>query len=223
MKPTNSGRHMAPIDQIRNLTNQLSQLRAAKADLLSQKQTHSAEARAIGEQISAAGSRLETQIADFARNHAGLPNDPFPEEQEMERLKRQLLVILARARLLDPPIAQKQEQIEGLVKAVEEQWTQFGLSGLADVRQRFRDGIETMRELYIEQIAWIDAFRGFPGAKITVMLDLAHLVDPEGKIQPLDRDDLLFQGAWKRTDVGAEWHRYLAELRQEIDTATKGA
>lgn len=147
----------------------------AHPGLVSASEAATAEAAAITDGISrlrgSIGNR-ETEIASSAT--APLPEEPFPEEQEMARLERHLRIVRERARIQESTVAANVATLSDLRARLRSAWQDFAIATCKEQRARYRAAGIALRELYIEQMAYLRLFgniKAIPEAGGALVLD----------------------------------------------------
>jgi hypothetical protein len=147
-----------------------------------------------------------------------LPDSPFPEEDAVRALDRQIRVAKSRVKLVSERRAESRAHIGRLKVALRAEFCAFVTEQLADVRARYRAAALLLRNLYAEQVPWIEC-AGRLGLSVPT-LEASIIIDPEKKKAIFDaRDIVRVPDTWKA--ICGSLHKQLGGLLAEVTAATE--
>jgi hypothetical protein len=138
----------------------LREMRAVHAELVSQRMQVSAEVDALASQLSSATEALSMREREIAIAGTSLPDEPLPEENEVNRLKRHLRILQARVVEWDRKVAEDDQKLQSQARGVTDAWDELRASVDQMLYERWCAAALGMRDTWLLVIAFARCFSG---------------------------------------------------------------
>ena len=209
--------------EVRALLDKLRQARESGAVIAADL----AQAESVIAGLTVERGRLKSQLRASEKELASsgaLPDGPFPEESEIHDVNRQIRVAHSRVQSIAEKAAENRADIDQLKRSLSGAFDQFIADQLTGVRARYRAAALVLRDIYAEQMAWLNC----PHPSVAVQdADVAIIFDSEGRpawgSRPardrtlLDSRNMVQRGQWEKHS-GALYAQVMA-LRKEVIAA----
>jgi hypothetical protein len=210
------------IAAVRERIAELRVAQAAHADLVSQREQSASESGALAGRLDAAKAQLSAREREIALSGSPLQDGILPEEEEVERLKRQLRICQARVAEWDKKVAEDKRAVDAKARNIEYAWNSFGADIDELLYSQWCATAAAMRDVWFTTLAFGRCFGGQePWWRWRFLRQTFTILDPRDGTPILNPALSAFPVKW--TAPATTFLAELQSLRAEIKSATGGA
>lgn len=141
---------LVEVQAVRECIARVNRTREAHALVVGQRDVAVRELNELIAEQTAVQSRLTAREKEIALAGGELPDEPFPEDAEMFRLRRGVRIRQERVCIHEAKVQESQARIDARIRELEETWEALGAEISNKLLTRFREAASALRDAQLE-------------------------------------------------------------------------
>lgn len=146
------------VQAVRDCIAKVMAAREAHAEVVRQRDTLVQELNQSTGERAAAQAQLSAREKEIALAGGELPEEPFPEEEEILRLNRHVRMRQERVRSCEDKVRESQTGLDARIQEMEASWGALGTATGERLLKRFREAAVELRDTQLEYFALFSHF-----------------------------------------------------------------